>query len=75
MRTGLNGFCAEASLEKRAAVVVRFVVGFGVAVEYKLGQVACRLIAILPSQEVLVIWLEAIRDHREMIGAAVFFDF
>ncbi len=56
-----------------AAVVVAFVKGFTIAVEDKLWQLAGRLIAILPHQEVIMIWHQAVGNDGEVELAQVLF--
>lgn len=75
MAFGLNGLGMKASLKERAAVLIHFVVRFGVTVEHELRQVPRWFFAVLPRKEVIMIWLEAIGNHGKVIGKAVFLDF
>ena len=72
---GLDGFGAETPFKERAAVLVFFVIGFGVTVEDVLRQISGGEIAILPDEEVIMIGLQAIGDHAELIFAAGCFQF
>ena len=75
MTFGLNGLGMKASLKERAAVLIHFIVGFGVTVEYELRQVPYWFVAILSGKQVIMIRLQRIRDHGEVIGKAIFLDF
>ena len=75
MAFGLNRLGMKTSLKERAAVPVHFVVGFCVTIEYELRQVSGWFFAILPQQQVIVVWHEAIGNNSGVIYLSVFLKF
>jgi hypothetical protein len=63
----------ERPFKQGACSVTGLIVCFRVAVEYRLDELADRVIAFLPEEEMVMVWHQAIRDDRDPALQSMFF--
>ena len=74
MGTVLYWLCSKSPFKECSAVIVHFVVGLGVAIEYELWQVACRFFSILPYHEMIMRGHKTICNHADIECLTIFCD-